>query len=1392
VETDNDRKCLIPGIFDFKRLFLYSDLAVDANRVGFPRGATLAITSHSGFGKSIFALALVRDLMISLCSRGDSGENDGRGDVLAPQLYYVTTELNREQLDLRCKSFGWFVNADCLSRDQLKYITVREAELPKPVRGAEELINQALSKLRREVIRALKPSGTRRARQNVFVIVDSVTALLKDSRDDGDRRRNCHELVQEIQSIVGNKQLEGGDNLALLTLTSELPSNVDRHTTSPEENIADYVFRLELIDRGFGRRLRVLEVAKSQGNPMVLGQHTWAILTNRSIEKVIASRGLLNDTRYPVDRSKEWASIAVFPRPTLPAIGSPDQQRWKNTENGRFASPGGVSASSNAPATIELSERTSNRDMTEVTNPLPNPAQSAENVEGADANERSGSDAAGDPDRISTGIPGLDEMLLGHSEYFARPIQQLLDANNQVYGLSVGSTTLLVGPSGTGKTHACLQFLLDEEHIDKEYRSSVYVNFENRPRDVLRWFPGSGKSKERLSNCHTLYRRRANLDVNALISEIGYLIDRFEIRRIAIDGLSDLLTTIDQHEYSRLVEDLLVSIRFRATQRCIPVTVFIALETDTGLSQFTMEAVSFAADNLIVLRQISIGDERRKTIHILKARGTAPDRQIRELAVREENDCPMRVVPGLENYANLDSPSPRPVDVTIQLFAENQSEEKCNEQLVAKLEQLFRYTIHPVRFSRTEVKQTLADIAAGTTRIPLSDVKILSIDEWWIRELRGSVAVPQGKLMWDDQVKHPLLVLDPFIGTQQHGDKANAAEPVPSDFWVFELEKASILARTGKDAVKSHIVALPFYTDFGLFCIDRDVWKALGEGDASWEELLRRLPRTWVHIDGDWFKPPNLERKETIVDWMHAAVKRSYTGFRFDVETPVTVFCTFLELSWGFGAAEDFLINDACNYHKETNPAEFLKSHPVTIAFRFLMYLVFNGLVPSHPKLNNSRKQLTSSDSRKALFSRHWFSTLSGDPGWEAAKAPSNEVSLCPLPFFPVNDYLETQITDREERRTACMLRCLHDIVVRFDRLLNRVHATVEYRSKMQRFKDQLVSFDFSQAHKDVSQLRDRLQGSTLERKEIGNHLALLRTKADVLRHAVLTSTMFLPSQGVRDEGKYWNIVDPEQGDDKNRRLWLRTTAAIFMDERDVLELLKWHDFRIKLLEAELNGSRSLADVVAHGSGNGYAETTPGLLKALCGYACEGSWMVGAERQTHSPSLAAKFLLEATSLGRAVDRSQLGAGIPSRKDFFSFYGSEPLSDAFKEITWADLLKYTGSRARRRDRAVCSHLRVSNVMELVEQLVSHALLVADTLRSQVESDPAMTTPDHQKERMQEVAILCATRIFESIGKMMNDRMMVDDTTRALAPRPRTCLTCPHPEDCRQFESVKDSK
>jgi KaiC/GvpD/RAD55 family RecA-like ATPase len=1397
-----------PKIFNVGALFkqLSYGLTIEDAPTAFPPGSNLLVAGPSGVGKTFFALALVRELMRSNPSA---------------ELYLITVDHQIDKLSRQYEAFGWFSRSDLVfngaDQKRVRIIPINEGQLPQPTRGAEELINPVLTRVRRLQVDRQEEDDSRPA----FVVLDNLTTLVKDSRDLGDRQRNLKEIVDRLAEILSPR----------LCLTLLISSTL-AEAAAAEEDIATHVFRLRLEETG-SRWSRVFDIRKApDAAPLLRGEHTWEVLTPVTLDEVVAFADLQSeikkwqaDPKQDADQPdaettpKRWATLAIIPHARLTPIGRLQDVR---------------------PATGEGQLSTANPDIGH--NVLFN--------------------ATVIPTRLFTGVPGLDEMIRGDTDFWARPIDRFhqsdpkrgADRWKKTGGLYSGSATFLLGRSGTGKTNACLQFLTAHGDLSR----CLYVNFENRPHRIHQWFPGSEDAKDRLARCRFLYRRRSQLDRNLLMSELFWIVRRCRIERIALDGLSDLQTVLTPREYSQLVEELIVCIReanfkarvdnfkarvdsWRASPPGTteparetdyerwnpqPITIIVSLEADPT-SDIVSQYLSYSyADNVVALRQVAVNDQLRKTIVVPKARGQAPDPQVREVVVAAGHDYPLRVIPGLDNYRQLTGPAPKPVRLTLQCIAESPVQQAYNDKLINHLVNQFGYKIRRFGFSSGDLIRTLEDIAAGLTRIPFSDVKLLTIDEWWVRELRareavrGRTGVAAGDPKWSlASTRHPLLRLNPFLygGVAPGLTAADRVELCAQAFWAVEIEKAAVPILTEKDSDKpvfrADVVALPNSMDFGLMGLNanrvpNDVAPTGGgqQERAAWETLL---PRVWAaRTDDNWFRSPG-SGDNTVADFLSKALSNQAEqrelspptiGFCFDMETPVTTTCVFLELCWAYGAPEEIFVRDLAEYASAKDKSEFIRHHPATWAVKLLQFFVVEELMPPRTTLQ---------DTRRAILSRLWYSNIpevdpkgcppvppkkgaAGDkPGSGATPRPEPRQEgpsggfLRPIPYFPLG--VSTAPTAPtapaapadEDLVSDAVLVCVHDAANRFARLIDRLRSVVAYRREVIPGDDGSIIRSIRAAEEAFLGLglgglfdfarrspfpRGRPPAAPFTYGRARRVCELLLTQAGAIEGVVVASPLFNHGLGLEHTGEstvagFLPPQHPEGGTGEQH--WRHLPYAMFMDLRDAAGLFRWHRRRLRFLHDELGRS-------APNEGTGF----------LTGFCCEGSWLVGVDRATRSPDLAAKFLTEITSLHQAEQKARIGAGIPALKDFYDLHGGEFVPCFPPEwMTWDDFLDATLARARRRSRAFCARLRTSDVFTFIDQRLFACLTLAALKGERYrESAPGRAAVVGELTAAAESTVKA---LFELLAEQMRTEAACDSSGSG----PSHCVTCPNPDGCK---------
>lgn len=194
-------------------------------------------------------------------------------------------------------------------------------------------------------------------------------------------------------------------------------------------------------------------------------------------------------------------------------------------------------------------------------------------------------------------------------------------------GLPLGRTTLVSGTSGTGKTLFAIQFLYNG--IIQYQEPGIFVTFEETPIDIIRNASSFGWDLQALIDKGQLfildaspdpegYEVSGNFDLSALIERIQYAIRKYKAKRVSIDSVTAIF---QQYDPAGIVRRELFRLTARLKQTNVT-TVMTTERTDEygPIARFGVE--EFVSDNVVVLRNILEGEKRRRTIEILKLRGT--------------------------------------------------------------------------------------------------------------------------------------------------------------------------------------------------------------------------------------------------------------------------------------------------------------------------------------------------------------------------------------------------------------------------------------------------------------------------------------------------------------------------------------------------------------------------------------------------------------------------------------------------------------------------------------------------------------------------------------------------------------------------------------------------
>ena len=207
---------------------------------------------------------------------------------------------------------------------------------------------------------------------------------------------------------------------------------------------------------------------------------------------------------------------------------------------------------------------------------------------------------------IASGIVGLDAVLNG--------------------GFLTGRTTVVSGGTGSGKTVLASQFLSTGAVDHGE--PGLMILFEESPATVAAHFPGGGwpPAGEQHAALHFIDGRlpedtvqSGTFDVGGLIAIATSLAKTHGVKRLAIDGIDALFATVTdmqvrRRELTRLLDWLAVS----GLTAVLTVKTGVADEPPTYF-----DLAEFAADGVIALGSTMIGELQRRTLRVVKMRGSS-------------------------------------------------------------------------------------------------------------------------------------------------------------------------------------------------------------------------------------------------------------------------------------------------------------------------------------------------------------------------------------------------------------------------------------------------------------------------------------------------------------------------------------------------------------------------------------------------------------------------------------------------------------------------------------------------------------------------------------------------------------------------------------------------
>src|SRR5580700_6712864 len=230
-------------------------------------------------------------------------------------------------------------------------------------------------------------------------------------------------------------------------------------------------------------------------------------------------------------------------------------------------------------------------------------------------------------------------------------------------GIFDGSTTMVVGVSGVGKTVLGTQIL--REGALKQKNRGLLISLDEHPAQIIRNAQTLGLNLEEQvadGTIQIMFESPQELNIDAHYARIIQLIEEHDIQRMVIDGMTSYSTAIGEVGVYR---DFFHAMVAYSKQRLM--TSFFNYENPEflGISSYMPDfPVSSIVDNLILLSLVEINSTIHRCISVVKARGSEHSFDTREFVIgqggislvpQEKNT---RFPLPLQNYSSLLSRAP--------------------------------------------------------------------------------------------------------------------------------------------------------------------------------------------------------------------------------------------------------------------------------------------------------------------------------------------------------------------------------------------------------------------------------------------------------------------------------------------------------------------------------------------------------------------------------------------------------------------------------------------------------------------------------------------------------------------------------------------------------------
>ncbi|MFN7143618.1 MAG: circadian clock protein KaiC [Myxococcota bacterium] len=211
-------------------------------------------------------------------------------------------------------------------------------------------------------------------------------------------------------------------------------------------------------------------------------------------------------------------------------------------------------------------------------------------------------------ERVSSGVPRLDEMLGGTGFY-------------------KGSSVLVSGPAGTGKTTLAAHFAAAAASRGER---CLYFAFEESPQQLVRNMRTIGIDLHTPIESGLLRMRASRPTLHGLETHLAVMhreIDDFQPDVVVVDPITNLLSIGSSSEVKAMIMRLMDFMKQRG------ITAFLNNLSSPSVVEQTEIGLSSLIDTWLLVRDLESNGERNRGLYVLKSRGMHHSNQVREFVI---------------------------------------------------------------------------------------------------------------------------------------------------------------------------------------------------------------------------------------------------------------------------------------------------------------------------------------------------------------------------------------------------------------------------------------------------------------------------------------------------------------------------------------------------------------------------------------------------------------------------------------------------------------------------------------------------------------------------------------------------------------------------------------